>query len=270
MSTLSRIAEWLRDPALRNIDPDSIQMLEVHEKILSVKKSIRDVFTGFYQTCFKIERVYGKASGLRLELGSGTGFVKFVDPSVITTDLKHGSRIDSILDATSMGIDDATVSLLLGLNMFHHIPDPERFFDEVSRVLMPGGILVLIEPWHGPLASVFYKNLFHSEGFDKVQEEWMLDQQGPMVGANQALSWIVFHRDREKLSRKWPSLQIVHEDVFDNYLRYLLSGGLNFRQLVPGFLFPAIRLIELGLRPLRRLLGLHHIIVIRKSPPGEV
>jgi hypothetical protein len=50
-----------------------------------------------------------------------------------------------------------------------------------------------------------------------------------------------------------------------NYLRYLLSGGLNFRQLVPDRLLPVIKLLEGALRPARNILALHHVIVIRKG-----
>jgi hypothetical protein len=56
-----------------------------------------------------------------------------------------------------------------------------------------------------------------------------------MEGANQALSYIVFERDRERFERLFPDLEIVEQSWIANYPRYLLSGGLNFRQLLPTF-----------------------------------
>jgi hypothetical protein len=55
-----------------------------------------------------------------------------------------------------------------------------------------------------------------------------------MHGANQALSYIVFERDRALFEQRCPTLEVVVREPLTNWLRYLLSGGLNFRQLVPS------------------------------------
>ena len=86
-----------------------------------------------------------------------------------------------------------------------------------------------------------------------------------MNGANQALSYIIFVRDRQAFERKYPGLEIVHQEICGNYLRYLVSGGLNFRQLLPDALIPVLRVVEKLLYPLRRVLALHHIVVIRRT-----
>jgi hypothetical protein len=52
--------------------------------------------------------------------------------------------------------------------------------------------------------------------------------------------------------------------VVPNYLKYLLSGGLNFRQLLPNAFVPALSFIERLLLPFGRLLALHHVVVIKK------
>ena len=52
--------------------------------------------------------------------------------------------------------------------------------------------------------------------------------------------------------------------LLPNWPRYLLSGGLNFRPLVPGFAAPGVRAMEWLLWPLRGVLGLHRVIVLRK------
>jgi hypothetical protein len=86
-----------------------------------------------------------------------------------------------------------------------------------------------------------------------------------MNGANQALSYIVFVRDRVDLEFKHPSLEIVHEQLVGNYLKYLISGGLNFRQLLPDSMTGIVNFIEKLLWPLNIWLALHHIVVIRKK-----
>src|SRR5690606_34911690 len=126
-------------------------------------------------------------------------------------------------------------------NTFHHFPDPEQFFREVDRTLADGGGVVMLEPYHGALGSFLFKRMFKTEGFDKEFPSWQTPMTGPMNGANQALSYIVFKRDRARFEEMFPSLKIVAEEISTNYPRYLLSGGLNFRQLLPDFSIPLLR-----------------------------
>jgi hypothetical protein len=124
----------------------------------------------------------------------------------------------------------------------------------------------LIEPYHGPVASLLFKHLFSNEGFDKAAPA-IGEHGGPMSDANQALSYIVFNRERAEFEARFPQLELVANEPIDNYVRYLVSGGVNFRQLLPDAAIPALRLVEKGLRPLRKALALHHVLVIRKRTP---
>ena len=86
-----------------------------------------------------------------------------------------------------------------------------------------------------------------------------------MTGANQALSWVVFERDRARFEREHPRLRIVAHELSPSYLRYIASGGLNFRQLVPTRFGPALETLERLLPRLRPLLAVHQYYVIRKT-----
>jgi hypothetical protein len=114
-------------------------------------------------------------------------------------------------------------------------------------------------------AQKMYPNLSNIESFDMMQKGWNNTDTGVMVGANQAKSYIVFVRDRAEFIEKCPGLEIVYQKPLNNYLQYLLSGGLNFRQLAPDFLIPLIKFFEFLLTPVSSLFALHHIIVIRKK-----
>jgi len=48
-------------------------------------------------------------------------------------------------------------------------------------------------------------------------------------------------------------------------LRYLFSGGLNFRQMFPERFVFVLRFVEWFLSPFNRWLALHHVIVLRKE-----
>jgi SAM-dependent methyltransferase len=164
-----------------------------------------------------------------------------------------------------MDLPSQSVRALFGQNCFHHFPDPEKFFQEARRVIKPGGGIVLIDPYYGPVSNIVYKRLFTTETFDKAAPEWNELSLDPQAKPNQALSYIVFVRDRAKFISKFPEFEILLMQPLPSYLRYVLSGGLNFRQLAPDSFIPLLKTMEKLMRPLAPLLALHHVIVLRRN-----
>ena len=80
-----------------------------------------------------------------------------------------------------------------------------------------------------------------------------------MFGANQALSFVVFVRDRKLFSENFEQLELIHQKQLLNGLRYLRPRGLNCPMFVPGFLEKPLIWCEM-------LLALYHIIVLRRRP----
>jgi SAM-dependent methyltransferase len=262
---MKALRDFLSDPSLKALDVDGTERLELHEKVLERKRMLREVFIEFHHSFHRLADRYFKVQGLEVELGAGIAPMRNSYPEVLATDIVSTEQLDMALNAESMSLDDHSVKAFYGQNCFHHFPHPDRFFTELERTLIPGGGAILIEPFHGPFAAFLYKRLFKSEGFDMHFESWETPSTGPMNGANQALSYIVFVRDRKAFELKYPDLEIVHQEICGNYPRYLISGGLNFRQLLPDALIPLIKVIEKLLYPLRRVLALHHIVVIRRK-----
>jgi len=170
-----------------------------------------------------------------------------------------------VVDAQNMPFENNSVRAIYGINCFHHFPNPNLFFKELERVLDRGCGCVLIDPYYGTVAKRFYKKIFDTETFDMNQKEWVNESLGFMNGANQALSYIVFKRDKAKFEAMYPRLEIVIQKPLNNYMRYVLSGGLNFRQILPSFFSPVIKLFEFMFIPFNSIFALHHIIVIRKK-----
>jgi SAM-dependent methyltransferase len=252
-------------PEVADLDVDDANRLTVHAAVLRRKPMLAAVFRECHELMLEIdERTFGDTPGRRIELGAGVAPVSSTFPEVLATDVVEAPGLDAVLDAQDLDLPDASVRALYGQNCFHHFPDPLRFLTEAERVLAPGGGVLLIEPYYGPVASVVFKRLFASEDFDKTMPGWRNDAIGPMQGANQALSYIVFKRDRALFDRELPGLELVETFPLGNYLRYLLSGGLNFRALVPGFTEPLLRALEAALAPARRTLALHYIVVLRQ------
>ena len=101
---------------------------------------------------------YGEA----LELGSGTGFfllnlkqagvaakghVTDLSPGMVEAAVRNGTELGldvegRVADAESIPYDDASVDLVVGHAVLHHIPDVELALREVLRVLKPGGRFV--------------------------------------------------------------------------------------------------------------------------------
>lgn len=259
------IVDLLRDPSLENMDVDSYDRINRHRLVLSRKPLLQAVFVEFHHLFRKLQKTWLGGEGRQIELGAGVAPMHDTYPEVLATDVVAGAGIDFELDAQAMALDDESVLVFYAQNCFHHFSDPERFFTEMERVLVPGGGAILLEPYYGWLASFLYRRLFHTEGFDKSSPSWKVDAHGPMNGANQALSYIVFVRDQGVFESRFPGLEIVARQRVPNYLKYLLSGGLNFRALVPHFFSPLVDAVQFCLRPFDRWLSLHHIVVLRKK-----
>ncbi len=259
------ILDLLQDPLLEGMDVDGENRLKLHRQMLEKKRMLREVFTGFHHSFRTLDRQFFTGQGIEVELGAGVSPMRDSYPEVLATDIVDAPCLDRVINAEAMELADNSVRAIYGQNCFHHFPHPDQFFNELDRVLVPGGGAILLEPYYGPFASFLYKRLFRSEGFDKHYPSWETPATGPMNGANQALSYIVFVRDRADYERKHPSLKIAHQQLVENHLRYLLSGGLNFRQLLPDSCTGFVKFLEKLLSPLNRWIALHHIIVIRKE-----
>ena len=254
------------DPSMIDCDQNTQSRVENHLKILNNKPMIKEVFHEFHHQFYSLDQEFFSGQGKRIEIGAGVCPMSELYSEVTSTDIVAADHLDGALDAQNMHLPSNSVRAIYGQNCFHHLPDPSTFFNELNRTLISGGGAILLEPYYGALASFIYPKLFAHEGFDKSQKEWTTEVSGPMGDANQAMSFNIFIRDRDIFEERFPNLEIVYLKPVNNYLRYLLSGGLNFMQLAPNWLIPALKLTEKLLTPINRYLALHHIIVIRKKP----
>jgi SAM-dependent methyltransferase len=258
------LIDLLRDPHVRQDVAAPDERLLDHRRILAGRPMIRGVFEDFYRRIRALdEQLFGATAGLRVELGAGSSMLKDYYPDVVTSDIVPAPHLERVLDAMQLDLPDQSVRVLYGINCFHHFPDPARFFAEVARVVRPGGGVILIDPYFGPLAELLYARLFREETFDRGGPSWRAAEQRDPARANQALSYLVFFRDRARFLAENPELEIAHAEVMKNYVRYVLSGGLNFRQLMPTAAIPGLRLLERALSPAAGVFGLHHLVALR-------
>ena len=255
------IFEWLKQPETQNIkDLDDPAATLLHAKIIQKKPFLRKVYIDFYKQFKKTIPDYEKK--LLVELGSGGGFIKEIMPNVITSDILELPNVDTVFSVVDMPFDNESVDAFSMFDVLHHITDPRAFFTEAFRCLKAGGKIVMIEPANTWWSRFIYQN-FHHELFDP-QAKWELAEIGPLSHGNGALAWIIFSRDREIFEKEFPSLRVVS---MRNHtpLRYLLSGGLTLRQLVPSFTYLAVKAVEYLLFPLNNLLGMFQTIELQKQ-----
>jgi len=206
-------------------------------------------------------------SGVTVELGAANPVTRrvFAQVNALGLDILPNPALAVRADATLMPFASNSVANLVATDTFHHLPDAELFLAEVSRVLIDGGKLVLIEPWSNCLADFIYGR-FHPEPFKK-DSAWITFGAGPMTRANGALPWIVFERDRLLFAERFPALAVTAIRQLMP-VSYLVSGGARTRIGMPGMLYKVIRKVERFFE--RRGLGLSALIVVTKNNENQM
>jgi len=240
-------------------DLDSPQRTLFHREIILNKSFLKKLYVEWYDTLLR--ELTSVPDGKIVELGSGGGFLKNIVPSVITSDIIPLPHTDLTFSALQMPFRNSEVSVLFLLDTFHHIPDAYQFLKESERVLQKGGKIIMIEPANSVWGRFVYKN-FHHEPFDK-KGGWTIPDTGPMSGANGALPWIVFRRDVSLFADRFPDLKI-ESITYHTPLRYLISGGVAYRTLFPGWSFGFFTLLDRFLAYLSKEISMFMTIRIVK------
>jgi len=64
----------------------------------------------------------------------------------VGSDLRPGPGVDRVADVSDIDLDDESVGTVLAIETFEHVFEVRRAFDEVFRVLRPGGLFVVTMP----------------------------------------------------------------------------------------------------------------------------
>lgn len=200
--------------------------------------------------------------GLVLEVGSGGGFLKELLPECITSEVFPCAGVDMVLDGRKLPFADGSLRGIIMVDVFHHIPNVAEFLSEAERTLTPGGVVAMWEPWNTPWSRFIYQHLHH-EPFEPDAENWEFPETGPLSGANGALPWMVFERDKGRLADSFHRLK-PEQRKLDYPFSYLASGGVSMRSLMPGVSFKPFRAIEHVLKSLRSGLDMFAFITLRR------
>ncbi len=249
------------EPRLRGLALGSDEWFLAQKQILRTKAPIRASYERWYDEQLK-DLATAPAGGKVLELGSGAGFLKERLPEVITSDFVAGVA-EHVIDARKLPFADGSLRGILMSHVFHHIPEPEAFFREAQRALVPGGVVSMIEVAHSSLSRIVFGRM-HPEPYRPDAPDWRFPTTGSPYDSNQAMSWIVFVRDRARFEREFPGLRIESIRPLP-WLVYLFCGGVMRRSMIPAPLLPLARLADRITTSLfSPWVGLHWVITLRK------
>jgi hypothetical protein len=237
MSVMLKI--WLAHPLTRGLDIDDPSTTHLRLQIIQQKSFLRRIYQEWYQA---IVAALPAGHGAVLELGAGGGFMSDFVPDLITSELFYCPSVRVVLNGLRLPFVAKSLRGIVMTNVLHHLPQPRLFFAEASRCVRSGGVVAMIEPWVTPWSRFVYTWLHH-EPFDPETPTWELPTRGPLSGANDALPWIIFARDRLRFEAEFPHWQIELVKPIMPF-RYLVSGGVSLRSLAPSWSFEVWRHIE--------------------------
>jgi SAM-dependent methyltransferase len=252
---------WLKETSLAGLQPGAPEFFATQKKIIRTRPLLKRCYDDWYARLLQDAKSVAQP-GVILELGSGGSYLKDLEPSIITSDVV-ANVADQIIDARHLPFADNSVQALVLTHVFHHIPDVDAFLKEAERVLIPGGVISMIEVAHTPFARFFFKNFHHEPYLDNCRD-WAFAQNDSMMDSNQALSWMVFVRDRAEFEKRHPNLKIETLALLP-WFTYFVSGGVTIRDVVPNFLNAPLAGVEHLLKPFAPIFSLHWHICIRKT-----
>lgn len=237
-------------------------LLDEHQRIWLTKPSLRLIYKHYYDLAFS-----NSVPGLSLEIGAGSGSLRHCGFEVISTDIVHTLHVDVVSDAHALPFEDGSVNNIIAVDVFHHLQRPIKFLHEASRLLQPGGRLLLIEPAITLISQPFFR-WFHSEPFDMkadVLGDSELSSKCNPFDSNQALGTLLATKDRYRLSKRVSGLRVSKIEWMGS-IAYPLSGGFRQWCLLPEFIVKPILALESVIDKLfGRFVAFRLLVVITKD-----
>jgi SAM-dependent methyltransferase len=251
----------LAHPLTASLAVDDPRTTELRKQIINSKPILKAIYDQWYTM---LTRELPQGDGYVLELGSGGGYCADFIPGLITSEVFSSPGVQIVADAQRMPFADESLRAIVMTDVLHHMPDVRRFFAESARCLRPGGKIVMVEPWVTWWSRIIYTHL-HAEPFRPDSPDWTFASSGPLSGANSALPWIIFVRDRGLFEAEYPQFSIEQIRPFLPF-RYLVSGGVGLRSLVPGFTNSAWVGLERLLDSQMPRLGMFAFVALMRRP----
>lgn len=198
-------------------------VLDHYRSVWDQKPVLRTVYNDIF------ERIASRAvAGTTLEIGGGIGNLKERIDGLISSDIQFAPWLDLVADAQKLPFSSGALSNIVMLDVLHHIEFPALLFREASRVLRPGGRIIMAEPGITLGSKLFYR-LLHHEPVQMDADpllEGAPDRNRDPYDSNQAIPTLLATSYREKFHTMFPDLAIVETQWF-SFVAYPFSGGFR-------------------------------------------
>lgn len=238
-------------------------LIDINQELWHQKPILRTVYTDLYRT---MQGYLSHVPGKNLELGSGMGTIHEVMPDCLRTDLFHYPWLDSVENAYCLSFENASISNLLMVDVFHHLRYPGNALQEFFRVLAPGGRLILMEPGLGLMGRIIYEWM-HVEPVGKshditwfAPESWSPHEMDYYAAQGNA-TWIFTKNLFSTQLNQWNTIEIKKIPA----LAYAASGGYSGPQLYPSATYPLIKSFEKFLGFFPSIFTTRLLIVLEKK-----
>jgi len=228
------------------------------------KPLLRKVYSQFHREISR--RLKPNQPGLIVELGSGIGSIKEHIPQCITTDMFPNPWLDRVENAYQLSFDQGAVGHLILFDVFHHLRYPGTALQEFSRVLAPGGRIIVFEPGMGLIGRVVFGHFHHEPLGLKDEIEWTAPDgfsgREPAYYAAQGNASRVF--GSKAFSERLDMWRIVEVKYFSGFA-YVASGGFRGPQLYPESMLPFFNLVDSALSKSRKFAS-RMLVVLERKP----
>lgn len=215
----------------------TLERYEQHREAWRNNEALRLLYGAWYRRVAR--ELPDAALGPFIEIGSGPGFARDFIPGLQLSDVVRAPWHDHQFSADRLPMPDRSVGALVLFDVLHHLSSPAEFFKEAARVLVPGGRIVMCEPYVSPLSFPVYRWL-HPEplilGVDPlgVQNQGIDPSGKDPFDSNQAIPTLIFARRKGlgEFQRRFPTLAVRSVERLAG-LAHPASGGFSHRPLLP-------------------------------------
>jgi SAM-dependent methyltransferase len=228
-------------------------LAEIQQNLQSweAKLLLQKIYAGFYDRI--VQLIDDHIPGRMVEIGSGIGNLKSRLPRALATDLFPNPWLDFVCDGYELPLRDGSVSHLVLFDVFHHLEAPNAFFREARRVLVPGGRMILFEPFISACSFPIFGLLHHEPvGWRRsISEQTTLPRPRDYYAAQGNATRFFFRNQSARWRREW---KIFHAEAFSCF-HYLLSGGYSKPAMYPASWLPGLQRLDARLSHWPRIFG---------------
>ena len=184
-----------------------------------------------------------------IEVGAGSGLSKeFIKAkNFLITDFTNEEWLDKkMVDALNTKLESNSFDFIIASNMIHHVPYPILFFEEMGRILKPGGHLIIQDVNCSTMLKLLLRVTNH-EGYDSTvdvfdREKVCTDPEDLWAG-NNSIPNLLFD-DINKFNQEINKFEIVYHK-YSEFLLFINSGGVVSKTFYIPLLNPLLKLISL-------------------------